>query len=98
MNSELSAYGVRLLTGADGVEKWTDQRLWDAVLTNVKVVVATPAVLKDALSHGFVTISRLALCIFDEGRSLTKQRTLYALADQVSTHLLQHTDVRRKLP
>ena len=76
LNSELSAYGIRLLTGADGVEKWTDQRLWDAVLTNVKVVVATPAVLKDALSHAFVTISRVALCVFDEGQSLSNCITI----------------------
>lgn len=70
LSSNLPAYGIRLLTGADGVEKWTDQRLWDAVLANMKVVVATPAVLRDALMHGFVNISRISLCIFDEGSLL----------------------------
>ena len=53
--------------GRDGVDKWTDQKLWDAVLTNVRVVVGTPQVLVDALTHGFVRISRLALLVFDEG-------------------------------
>ena len=53
--------------GRDGVDKWTDQKLWDAVLTNVRVVVGTPQVLADALTHGFVRMSRLALLVFDEG-------------------------------
>ncbi|KAM3419088.1 hypothetical protein BST61_g5039 [Cercospora zeina] len=76
LNTELSAYGVRLLTGADGVEKWTDQQLWDAVFTNVRVIVATLAVLRDALVHAFVTISRLALCVFDEAHRCTKQHPM----------------------
>lgn len=64
----LSAYHVLSLTGNDGVDKWTEQRLWDAVLSNVRVVVGTPKVLEDALTHGFVRMSRLALLVFDEGR------------------------------
>lgn len=63
----MSAYQVLPLTGKDGVDKWTDQNLWDAVLSNVRVVVGTPAVLADALHHGFVRMSRLALLVFDEG-------------------------------
>ena len=66
ISSCLPAYHVRTLTGNDKVELWTDQKLWDATLTNVHVVVGTPAVLADALHHGFVDISRLSLCIFDE--------------------------------
>ncbi|KAI7469244.1 P-loop containing nucleoside triphosphate hydrolase protein [Hortaea werneckii] len=61
-----SAYRVISLTGSDGVDKWTDKKLWDAVLTNVRVVVGTPAVLMDALTHGFVRIHRLALLVIDE--------------------------------
>ena len=63
----LSGYQVLSLMGRDGVDKWTDQKLWDAVLTNVRVVVGTPQVLVDALTHGFVRMSRLALLVFDEG-------------------------------
>jgi len=62
----LPGYQVKSLLGRDGVDKWSDQRLWDAVLTNVRVVVGTPAVLEQALSHGFVQLSRLALLVFDE--------------------------------
>ncbi|KAI7240033.1 P-loop containing nucleoside triphosphate hydrolase protein [Hortaea werneckii] len=67
-----SAYQVISLIGSDGVDKWTDQRLWDAVLTNVRVVVGTPAVLMDALTHGFVRIRRLALLVIDEAHRCVK--------------------------
>ena len=63
----LPPYNVISLTGSHGVDKWTDQSLWNATLTNVRVVVGTPAVLAEALTHGFVHMSRLALLIFDEG-------------------------------
>ncbi|KAH9203434.1 hypothetical protein DL95DRAFT_271059, partial [Leptodontidium sp. 2 PMI_412] len=58
---------MRLLVGSDGVEHWSDQETWDIVLRNFRIVVSTHAVLADALSHGFVTMERLALLIFDEG-------------------------------
>ncbi|KAI7187363.1 P-loop containing nucleoside triphosphate hydrolase protein [Hortaea werneckii] len=67
-----SAYQVISLMGSDGVDKWTDQRLWDAVLTHVRVVVGTPAVLMDALTHGFVRIRRLALLVIDEAHRCVK--------------------------
>lgn len=52
----------------DNVDCWTDQSIWDEVLKDVRVVVSTHAVLADALGHGFVQISRLALLVFDEGK------------------------------
>ncbi|CAK1355419.1 unnamed protein product [Cercospora beticola] len=76
LNTELPAYGIRLLTGNDEVEKWTSQQLWDAVFTNVRVVVATPAILRDVLTHAFVKISRLALCVFDEAHRCTKKHPM----------------------
>lgn len=72
LQQRLPAYHVRLLTGADKVDKWTDQTLWDAFLAGVHVVVGTPAVLGDALTHGFVTMSRLSLCVFDESHRCVK--------------------------
>ncbi|KAF1988783.1 P-loop containing nucleoside triphosphate hydrolase protein [Aulographum hederae CBS 113979] len=62
----LPAYISRVLCGNDGVDHWTDQTIWDAVLENIRIVVSTPGVLLDALSHGFVKLSRLVLLIFDE--------------------------------
>jgi ERCC4-related helicase len=67
--SELPGYNITLLCGTDGVEHWTDQSTWDAVLSNVRVVLSTHAVLLDALTHGFVKLPRVALLIFDEGCS-----------------------------
>ncbi|KAL4998324.1 ATP-dependent helicase dcl2 [Aspergillus recurvatus] len=56
----------RTLLGLDKVELWTEQAIWDAVLEGIQVVVSTPAVLLDAMTHGFVSLSRLGLIIFDE--------------------------------
>ncbi|EAW13550.1 putative RNA helicase/RNAse III [Aspergillus clavatus NRRL 1] len=64
--SNLPAVQTRTLTGLDKVELWTEQAIWDAILKDVRVVVSTYAVLADALSHGFMRMSRLALIIFDE--------------------------------
>lgn len=76
IDQQFSGYGTLLLTGNSGVDTWTDQCQWDALLLNVRIVVGTPAVLSDALSHGFVTMSRLALCIFDEGTTTARSSVL----------------------
>lgn len=60
---------TRLLQGNDGVKKWEDQCLWDAVLKNVRVVVSTYKILLDALANDFVKLERISLLIFDEGRN-----------------------------
>jgi ERCC4-related helicase len=65
---QLPAARTRLLIGSDNVDRWSEQRIWDAALKDVQIVVSTHAVLADALSHGFVNISQLALLIFDEGK------------------------------
>ncbi|OJJ50718.1 hypothetical protein ASPZODRAFT_86279 [Penicilliopsis zonata CBS 506.65] len=64
---------IRLLTGADNVDRWTEQAVWDAVLDGVRVVVSTFAVLTDAMGHGFVKTGQLALLIFDEAHHCTKR-------------------------
>lgn len=65
--SDIPSVGIRLLTGADNVDFWSEQEIWDKALREIQVVVSTPAVLADALGHGFVNISRLGLIVFDEG-------------------------------
>jgi ERCC4-related helicase len=67
IRKQLPAVRVRLLTGADNVDRWSEQRIWDAVLDRIQIVVSTHAVLADALTHGFVTLTRLSLLVFDEG-------------------------------
>ncbi|ESZ96850.1 RNase3 domain-containing protein [Sclerotinia borealis F-4128] len=60
---------IKLLVGADGVDRWTEQRQWDAILRDVKVVVSPYQILLDALTHGFVCMERLSLIVFDEAHN-----------------------------
>ncbi|KAM3074333.1 Dicer-like protein 2 [Clarireedia jacksonii] len=64
---------VRYLSGDDGVDRWTEQRQWDAILNDVKIVVSTYQILLDALTHGFVSILRLSLIVFDEAHNCTNR-------------------------
>lgn len=69
ISDQLPAFQTTLLSGADGVEHWSTQAIWDSILLNIRIVVSTPQVLLDARSRGFVQFSRIALLIFDEGTS-----------------------------
>jgi ERCC4-related helicase len=90
LNEYLAAYQVITLTGEDKVEKWTDQRLWNSVLSGVRVVVGTPAALKDALTHGFVRMQRFALLIFDEAHRCIKNSPL----NTIMKHFYHPTKLR----
>ena len=70
LQSQISSVQIKSLTSLDNVDKWSNKATWDAVLTNVSIVVATYAVLDDALSHAFVEMETLALIVFDEGMLL----------------------------
>jgi ERCC4-related helicase len=59
---------TKFLSGDDNVHTWSDQRIWDAVLLNVRIVVSTYQILFDALSHAFVRLRSISLIVFDEGR------------------------------
>ena len=67
ITSQMPAVRTRLLVGSDNVERWGEKRIWDAVLSGVRVAVSPFAVLSEALEHGFMSMDRLALLIFDEG-------------------------------
>ncbi|KAK5711242.1 Dicer-like protein 2 [Elasticomyces elasticus] len=75
----LPAYATLSLTGQNGVDNWSQQHLWDAVLQNVRIVVGTPAVLKDALEHGFIRMSRITLLVFDEAHHCIKNHPMNAI-------------------
>lgn len=68
LESQIQAVQIRFLSGADNVDKWSDQSIWDAALHNVRIIVCTPAILRDALTHGFVELAAISLLIFDEGK------------------------------
>lgn len=69
IKSQISSVQVKFLSGADDVDRWTEQSLWDAVLHNVKIVVSTYQILLDALAHAFIGMDKLGLIVFDEGKS-----------------------------
>ncbi|KAI1136686.1 hypothetical protein F5Y05DRAFT_390571 [Hypoxylon sp. FL0543] len=69
LRSQIPAVQIKFLSGADGVDTWTDVRTWDDYLRNVRVVVSTHQVLLDAISHAFVGLDRLSLVVFDEAHN-----------------------------
>lgn len=71
LSTQLPAFQARVLSGADNVEFWTEQWIWDDVLKGIDIVVSTHQVLLDALVHGFVQMKQLALLVFDEAHSCT---------------------------
>ncbi|KAJ5110556.1 hypothetical protein N7532_001091 [Penicillium argentinense] len=66
IESQIPNVRSRVLTGKDDVDRWTKQSIWNNFLRGVRIVVSTHDVLCDALNHGFVQISQLALMVFDE--------------------------------
>lgn len=66
LTDQLPAYQSRLICGSDNVEHWSTVAIWNAVLRDIRIVVSTSRILLDALVHGFVCISRIALLVFDE--------------------------------
>lgn len=72
IRTQIPSAQVKVLTGNDNVDAWSDPSIWNAFLRNVNVVVSTYQVLVDAVYHAFVHLSNLTLLVFDEGRcSLT---------------------------
>ncbi|KAH0826264.1 hypothetical protein J3R83DRAFT_5734 [Lanmaoa asiatica] len=58
---------VGLIHGGLEPKQWTDPNLWKGVLSRNRVIVSTPQVLLDALSHGYINLGReIGLLVFDE--------------------------------
>ncbi|KAF3402139.1 Dicer-like protein 2 [Talaromyces pinophilus] len=72
ISKQLPLYQSRLLLGSDNVDHWSTQHIWDKILLNIRIVVSTPQVLLDAMSHGFVKLSGLSLLVFDEAHRCVK--------------------------
>lgn len=68
LRSGLPAIKAKLLVGSDNVDKWKEKRTWDAALDQVRLVISTPQILEDALTHGFVGLEAICLMVFDEGQ------------------------------
>ena len=66
LSIQLPSFQSRVLSGNDGVDRWSQQNIWDDALKNINIVVCTHQVLLDALTHGFVQMEKIALLVFDE--------------------------------
>ncbi|RMZ89441.1 hypothetical protein DV736_g3349, partial [Chaetothyriales sp. CBS 134916] len=80
--SQLPSYSFRLITGADNVQFWSTQQVWDSALAGQQVVVSTPEVLRAALGHGFVSLSDISLLIFDEAHHCMKNHPTNLIMQQ----------------
>lgn len=69
MKTQFPSIEPKLIVGSNKVDSWSGST-WEVALVNVKIVITTPQVLLDALIHGYVRISSLALLIFDEGNKV----------------------------
>ncbi|KAK3934201.1 RNase3 domain-containing protein [Diplogelasinospora grovesii] len=69
LEQQIRSVQVRSLTSKDDVDKWRNKKLWDDVLANVGVAVATYAVLQNALSSAYVSMESIALIVFDEAHN-----------------------------
>lgn len=67
LKTQIPAVQSKLLRGEDNIESWSNQETWDMALLNVRLVVSTPQILLDAMTHAFLSMDRLALIVFDEG-------------------------------
>lgn len=91
MKLQIPSVEPKIITGSDNLDSWSEST-WQCALINVKIVITTPQVLLDALVHGFVRISSVALLIFDEG-----QATLF-VSDRIQLTKHQHIIVIRNTP
>ena len=66
-------FQVRLLSGNDGCDKWSDQTTWDDALLNMNIVVCTPQTLLDAMHNGFVRLESITLLVFDEAHNCIRK-------------------------
>ncbi|KAK3683654.1 hypothetical protein B0T22DRAFT_255922 [Podospora appendiculata] len=73
LRAQIPGVQSRLICGSDGVEAWSEQKIWDDVLSNVRIVVSTPQILLDAVNHAFVRLDSLSLIVFDEAHNCVKR-------------------------
>ncbi|KAJ2993851.1 hypothetical protein NUW58_g1717 [Xylaria curta] len=86
LKPQIGAAQIKLLTGADNIDTWSNNRIWDDYLKNVGVVVSPYQVLYDAISHGFVQLSRLCLIVFDEAHNCVKKHPGSKIMERYRTH------------
>ncbi|QSS61148.1 dicer-like protein [Histoplasma capsulatum] len=93
ISQQLSAYETRLLLGSDNVNYWSTKKIWDDILLNIRIVVSTPQVLLDAMTHGFVTMPQIALLVFDEAHHCARGEAPNSLMRRFYHEQLQRTEL-----
>lgn len=65
-----------MICGHDGVDSWSEQAVWDAILLNVRIVVSTYQILADANAHAFVPLDSLSLIVIDEAHNCSGSHSI----------------------
>ncbi|KAH8164933.1 hypothetical protein CIB48_g3304 [Xylaria polymorpha] len=86
LKSQIGAAQIKLLSGSDGVDTWSDTRIWDDYLKNVRVVVSTYQILLDAITHAFVQFNRLCLIVFDEAHNCVRKHPGSKIMERYRIH------------
>ncbi|KAK3321017.1 hypothetical protein B0T19DRAFT_255450 [Cercophora scortea] len=73
LRAQIPAVQSKLICGSGGVVAWSEKRIWDDFLSNVRIVVSTPQILLDAVNHAFVRLDSLSLIVFDEAHNCVKR-------------------------
>lgn len=96
-----------LIHGGLEPKQWKDPNLWKDVLRKNRVIVSTPQVLLDALSHGYISLGReIGLLVFDEAHHANDNHPMncimrnfyFNLPNRLSTKASSHEPVRVERP
>ncbi|KAK3955498.1 hypothetical protein QBC32DRAFT_333303 [Pseudoneurospora amorphoporcata] len=83
LQSQIPSVKALLICGHDGVDSWSEQAVWDAVLLNVRIVVSTYQILSDANAHGFVQLDSLSLIVIDEAHNCSGSHPISRMMTEV---------------
>ena len=98
---------VGLIHGGLEPKQWKDSNLWKDVLKKNRVIVSTPQVLLDALSHGYISLGReIGLLVFDEAHHANDDHPMncimrnfyFNLPIRLPTSASSHGSVREERP
>ncbi|KAH7885585.1 hypothetical protein F5I97DRAFT_2034434 [Phlebopus sp. FC_14] len=98
---------VGLIHGGLEPKQWTDPGIWKSILQKNRVIVSTPQVLLDALTHGYINLGlEISLLVFDEAHHANDNHPMncimrdfyFSLPLRNSTRATSHGPVREERP
>jgi endoribonuclease Dicer len=96
---------VGLIHGGLEPKQWKDPNLWKDVLKKNRVIVSTPQVLLDAVSHGYINLGlEIGLLVFDEAHHANDDHPMncimrsfyFDLPSRLPTSASSHGPVRER--